>query len=432
MPSRAEIRGSVETALRAVSLAIIAWMLWLSLDRARPETVVSAGSSNLELAARDWSTSGIAPDRIALHLDSTPSPVQRDWLGALLGAGSNVTWSGDLPVIGVGVQPIASPRRGFTILAAAPAASSVRVDDDAGALDTAVAKKGGARFAIPSASGMIRVQVGGSTATSILPDSARIRRVLVIGSAGWESKFVVAALEEDGWKVDAEMKVSSVVSVTQGVSSPLDTSRYSAVVVLDGSAAPRASAIARYAASGGGVILAGTSGALDAFSAIRAGAPGKTEQGSVLSAEPGGISLASLSLSPLASLRSDAIPLDSRNGQVAAAARREGSGRILQHGYVDTWRWRMGGGDSAPDAHREWWTRAVASVAYAPHSARSVPREADDAPVAHLIAALGASSPSRSNTLATVASSVSLWLLFVLRASSLLAEWISRRLRGEP
>lgn len=430
MPSRAKVRGGFETALRAASIAILAWMLWLSLDRVSPESVLSARSPNLALEVRDWSMRGIAPDRIIAQLDSTPSPVERDWLGALLGAGSKVTWNGDLPVAAVGVQPIASPRGGFTVLAATSAAQGIRIVDDVGTLDTASARNGGARFSIPSASGVIHAKVGGSTASAILPDSVHLRRVLVIGSAGWEAKFVVAALEEDGWKVDAEMRVAPGANVTQGSLSPMDTSRYSAVIALDGAAASRASEIVRYATSGGGVILAGTAATLDAFNAIRAGSPGRLEAGSALSSEPGATTLASLSLTPITSLRSDAIALDRRGGSIAAAARRQGAGRVLQQGYMDTWRWRMGGGDAAPDEHREWWTRAVASVAYAPSIVSANRTHADNAPVARLVATLGSASTPQLPSLASAAGSVSLWLLFGMLAASLLAEWASRRLRG--
>lgn len=429
MRSRAEVRGKIETALRAVSLTILAWMLWLSLDRGRPEAVVSARSANLASAVRGWSRAGIAADRIAVQLDSTPSPLEREWLRALRGAGSDVRWSGDLPAAAVSVQAVASPRGGWNVLTAAPGKTRVRIADDIGTLDTADARSGGARFAVPSASGVIHAKVGGTTARAPLGDSVQVKRVLVIGSAGWESKFVVAALEEDGWKVDSDMYVARGANVRQGSLSPIDTSRYSAVVALDGSAASRASEIARYAASGGGVILAGSAGSLDAFTQIRAGAPGRAQSAPALESEPGSTTLRSLSVIPIASLRGDAIVLERRDGIIAAAARRHDAGRVLQEGYLDTWRWRMSGGDASPAEHRAWWTRAVASVAYAPHFASASNVVIDDAPVARLVEALGPSSGRPGSALAA-AGSVSLWWLFALLSFCLLAEWASRRLRG--
>jgi hypothetical protein len=431
MPSRADTRRRFETALRAVSIAILGLMLWLSLDRGRAQSLVSAGSADLGSGVRAWSMSGLAPDEIRVRLDRPPQPSERDWLAALRGAGSSVMWSGDIPVTALSVMPVASPRGGFTVLAAAPGSATIRLSDDVGPLDTAIARNGGATFSIPSATGVIRATTGLTTGVAALPDSARVRRVLVIGNAGWESKFTVAALEEDGWRVDADLRVAPGVNVTQGSLSAIDTSRYSAVIVLDGAAASRAPEITRYVASGGGLILAGSSAALDAFSGIRPGVPGKVEPGSVLHSEPGSTTLLSLPLVPAGSLRSDVIPLDRRNGSIAAVARRHGTGRVLQQGYVDTWRWRMSGGDDSPGDHRAWWTRAVASVAYSPsHALDSMRSEPDNAPFARLVASLGTPSPVSSPGIVSAASSIPLWLLFAILAISLPGEWASRRLRG--
>lgn len=430
MPSRAEIRGRIETVLRAVSIGLLGWMLWLSLDRGKPETVASAGSVNLGEALRAWSLAGAPPNRISVQLDSIPPTRDRDWLAALRSAGSSVSWSGDLPAVGVDVQPVASPRGGLTVLTAAPSAARIELIDDIGALDTADARGGGARFAIPSASGIVSAKVGGTIASAREVDNVQIRRVLVIGNAGWESKFVVAALEEDGWEVDAQMRVAPGISVTQGSINPIDTSRYAAVVALDGSAASHASDIVRYVAHGGGVILAGTASSVDAFSPIRAGAPGRSTGGTLLASDPGATTLRAVPLVPIAVMRGDAIVLDRRDGAIAAAARRHAGGRVLQQGYVDTWRWRMGGGDASLAEHRAWWTRAVAGVAYAPRIARSASGPADAAPVAGLIASLGDPSPRQASSLASAASSVSLWWLFALLSLSLIAEWASRRMRG--
>ena len=429
MPSRANVRAAIETALRALSIAILALMLWLSLDRGQPERVVSARSANLGPALRDWSVSGLAPDRVSLQLDRTPAPAHRDWIRALSRAGTDVAWRGNLLLAAVSVAPVPSPRGGFTVLAAAPSANRVSIEDDLGLIEGENAAGGGTRFFVPSASGSVIAKVGGTTARASLPDSVRIGRVLVIGSANWETKFVTAALEEDGWKVDADIRVAPGASVTQGASSQIDTARYSAVVALDGSAASRASDIARYAASGGGVVLAGTTGSLEAFASIRAGAVGRIQSPSATEGEPGSVTASSLSISPIVSLRPDATLLTSKNGFVVSAARRHVAGRVLQMGYIDTWRWRMSGGADSPAEHRQEWTRAVASVAYAP-TVRSSALATDDAPIAGLVAALGPSSQQPGPTLASAAGSISLWLLFAILSLSLLGEWASRRMRG--
>lgn len=428
MPSRAEIRGTLELALRATSIAILGWMLWLSLDSGRPELAVSAHSANLASALRDWSSAGVAPDRVAIRLDSTPSRVERDWMRALGHSGSSVSWSGNLPASAVAVHPVASPRGGLTVLVAAPSANRVTIEDELGLIEGATAAGGGALFGVPSAVGRVLAKVGSTRARAVTADSIRLGRVLVLGNAGWESKFVTSALEEAGWKVDAVMRVAPSVAVTQGALSVIDTSRYSAVVALDGSAVSQSSEIRRYVASGGGLVLGGATGSLDAFASLRAGVAGRVQTPSVLDAQPGSTTLESLSLLPIGSLRRDAVRLDVRRGATAAAARRHGSGRVVQQGYIDTWRWRMSGGDNAPAAHREWWTRLVSSVAYAP-IVRSADETADNAPNARLIEALG--PPSRpSASLATAAGSISLWLLFAILSISLLGEWASRRLRG--
>jgi hypothetical protein len=428
MPSRAETRGGIELALRAVSLGLLAWIFWLSLDRGRPESKVSAGSASLAASLHEWSRRGIAPDNVVAQLDSNPSPVERDWLRSLRGAGSVVSWSGNLPPVAVSAQPVASPRGGLRILAAAPAGTQISLSDEVGTLDTAIARQGGAAFSIASASGKISARAGAATARATIPDSVNVKRVMVIGSAGWETKFVVAALEEDGWKVDADIRVAPSVDVTQGSTSGLDTARYSAVIALDNSAAARAPEIIRFASNGGGVVLAGSAASNEGFSAIRAGASGKSE-GLALESEPGTVSLASLSYAPVAGMRGDAIPLDRRGSSVTVAARRYLSGRVIQSGYLDTWRWRMSGGDESPQAHRAWWTSTVANVAYAPRS-DSAYVASDNAPIASLVAALGPAASTSHANLGPKTATMPLWWLFALLSLSLLGEWASRRLRG--
>lgn len=428
MPSRADVRAGIETALRALSVAILALMLWLSLDRGQPEEVVAARSASLGPALRDWSRAGVPADRASIHLDRNPTPAHRDWIRALSRSGTSVNWRGDLPATAVSVQSVPSPRGGFTVLAAAPRANRVSIEDDLGLIEGETAANGGAKFLVPIATGNVVAKVGGTEARARMPDSVRIGRVLVIGTANWETKFVTAALEEDGWKVDTEMRVAPGVDVTQG-GAALDTARYSAVVALDESAVSRAPAIARFATSGGGVVLAGATGGLDAFASIRAGAAGRIQSPAATEGEPGSVKITSLPIAPVISLRADAIRLTTENGAVVSAARRHGAGRIFQAGYIDTWRWRMSGGNDAPAQHREWWTQAVASVAYAPaitHSAIAT----DNAPIAHLVAVLGPPSRQTGPTLASGAGSISLWLLYAILSLSLLGEWASRRLRG--
>jgi len=430
MPSRAETRGRIEMALRVVSVGIIAFMLWQSLDHGRIDSVVTAKTTSLGKGLRDWTRRGIAPSTISVQLDSVPSPRERDWLAALRASGSNVSWNGSLPAIGLDVQPVASPTGGYHMLVSAPAGSSVVIGDEIGPIDTVRAGNGGASVLTQSASGEISATTSGTTARATLPGTLRIRRVLVIGAADWESKFVITALEEDGWKVGAQTHLAPGVSVTQGSLNPIDTTRYSAVIALDRSASAYGSEIVRFAATGGGVIIGAAAAGVESLSPLRAGSAGRIDVPSAITSERGSVTLQSLSVLPVDALKSDAVALEKRGGSVAVAARRFGSGRVVQLGYLDTWRWRMSGGDNSVAEHRKWWTNAVAGVAYAPALTRSVIGLVGNAPVARLIESLGKPASAVKTPLASTAASVSLWWLFAILSSSLLAEWVSRRTRG--
>jgi hypothetical protein len=430
MPSRVEVRGRFETTLRIVSLGVIAWMLWLSLDRGRKESVVASNTAGLALALSDWTKSGIAPDNISVGADSVPTARQRDWLAALRASGSKVSWSGALPAIGIDVDPVASPTRGYNIRVSAPSGNSVVIGDDIGPIDTIRAQSGGARVTVASASGIVTAASSGTVGRAILPDTLRIRRVLVLGDAGWESKFVTAALEEDGWKVDAQAHVAPSVSVTQGSVTPIDTTRYAAVIALDHSASAYAAEIVRYVASGGGALIAAPAATVEGLSGLRAGLPGKIEAASSLETEPGSVTLQSLSLMPVTGMKGDAVALGRRGNSVTVAARRYGAGRVAQLGYLDTWRWRMSGGENSVAEHRKFWTNAVAGVAYAAAPRSEENAIVDNAPLARLIGALGRPSSAVKPSLAQTTGSVSVWWLFAILSLSLVAEWVSRRTRG--
>ena len=434
MPSRAEIRVRVEHVLRGIVIAALALILWQSLQDESDigSNPVSARGAGVGSALAKWSALARAPGRIHVQLDNAPAPVQRAWLGALAGAGSSVTWSGEIPAVMIEAEPVASPTGGTRVLVAAPAGSSVVMSDDVGVIDTVRAQGAGAALALNSVAGNLTATVRGSVASTLQPDSLLLRKVLVIGDAGWESKFVVAALEEEGWKVDAFIRVAPTVDVTQGSAAVIDTSRYSAVVALDGAASPYASRIIEFARTGGGVVLAPPAASLDAMAALRAGAVGRTNAESRTIQANAVASLATLPLAPIASLRSDAVPLERKSGGVAIAARRIGAGRVLQLGYEDTWRWRMAGGEAAVREHRDWWTGLVSSVAHAPRIPRGATAftSTDEAPMAGLVASIGPATSASAR--ADLSRSQSDWMawLFVLLSLGLIGEIASRRLRG--
>jgi hypothetical protein len=430
MHSRAEMRVGVEHALRGIVIAALAVMLWQSFQEqtdSRGHSVRARGVS----ALAKWSGLAKAPERIHVQLDSVPSSVQRAWLGALAGAGSSVTWSGDLPPVMIDAQPIASPIGGTKVLVGAPSGSSVVLSDDVGVIDTVRTQTGGVALALPSVAGGLTARVGRSVASTLPRDSVVLHKVLVIGNAGWESKFVPAALEEEGWKVDAFIRVAPGVDVVQGSVALIDTSRYSAVVALDGAASPYANRIIEFARAGGGVVLAPEAASLDAMAPLRAGTVSRATSAARAIQAARSVSRATLALAPITSLRSDAVAIERRAGAVAIAAKRIGGGRLLQLGYEDTWRWRMGGGDGAVRDHRIWWTGLVSSVAYAPRVPRATVTAApDEAPMIGLVAAIGPNA--RAGVVSKLSGTPSDWMawLFMLLAFGLLGEVMSRRLRG--
>jgi len=430
MRSRVSGRQIAEHALRSASIGVLGLMLWQSLDDGVATSAVSARSGRLADALPEWTTISVAPELIAIRLDSAPTPRERDWLAALRGAGSDVRWSGNVAASAIAVQPVVSPKGGLVVMVAAPDNAVVELSDELGVIDSVRAAGEGAGFTVPVADGVLTARVGGTASRAALADSVTIRRLLVIGDAGWESKFVVAALEEDGWKVDADIRVAPGIGVSQGATASIDSSRYAAVIVLDASGAARSRQIAAYARSGGGVILAGRAASADEFAELRAGATGSEATGSAMQTSAGPTTLRTLSLVPIVNLKPDALALDRRAALVAAAARRHSAGRVMQHGYADTWRWRMSGGGNSVSEHRQWWTSAVASVAYAPRIVLPRVDETDAAPLAALTAALGPATASESASGGDGERVLSMWWLFGLLSVSLIGEWASRRLRG--
>jgi len=171
-------------------------MLWQSLrpanDTAAPSVRSDAvGSGKLA----EWSRLPVAPREIQLRPNSVPGAVEREWLRALAGAGSRVSWNGNLPATMIAIDPIASPSSGALISVAGPRASATVLRDDIGVIDTLELQRGGTSASVPTSAGTFTADISGSIASANLDDSLTLRRVLVIGTAGWESKFVVAGLE---------------------------------------------------------------------------------------------------------------------------------------------------------------------------------------------------------------------------------------------
>jgi hypothetical protein len=277
--------------------------------------------------------------------------------------------------------------------------------------------------------GRVTAQLAGYGATSPVPDRTDRQAVLVLGRAGWETRFVLAALGEAGWKVRGRLPVAPGVSVTDASVLPLDTARYDVVIALDSTAADLAPAMARFVAQGGGAIVAGSAldvGVLRGIAPARAAArrPGR------ILLEGDTLTRGDLPIRPLVALRDDAIALERQPAGLAVAVRRAGKGRVAAVGYDESWRWRMQGGEPGEAAHRDWWSRMTGLVApeRAPSGVSPI-RRSGAAPRAALIDALG--EPAAASAAHTSVSPSRLpFVLLVLVLVALLAETASRRFRG--
>ena len=425
------VRRLAELVLRALAVAALAVLLWRAL-RPTPDARTELARGNIDAALERWTTS--PPGAMHIVFDSAPNDARRAWIRALVRAGTPAQWSSPRPIAPAAVtaEPVPEPYGATRVRLASGSGEPVAVGDAAGLIDS-LPQGGSTELELTAIAGGVRAASSTFVATTTSRDSIGLKPVLVLGSAGWESKFTIAALEERGWRVSSRVRVAPNIAVTQGTLGAIDTSRYSAVIVLDSSAAPSASEIARYARNGGGVVLVGTTARSDAFAAIAPGSVGKRiagVAGAVASSDP----RTGLGAFPVASVRADAVPLESRDRAVLIAARRVGVGRVIQLGYDETWRWRMAGGDAAATAHREWWSRLVAAVAYAPIVRRASTGDVmiDETPLASLVDALGA-PVSLDRTLVPPRDETGITrLLFAVAMLGLLLEWTSRRLRGAP
>ena len=428
MPSRPDLRRSLELTARVCALALLAWMIVRSAaPRGSAEVHERTDSHALQAALAAWT---LAPEPTAVHVTASFAPAarEREWLRALARAGVRVSWSGDsIPATAIEVAARTDPAGGVRAYVAAPAGSSAVLSDAVGLIDTVDVKPGANALSLPVTAGALDLLVRDQRARAAAPDSILPRQVSVLGRAGWEGKFVMAALEERGWKVSSRLRVGPNVFVAQGTPLALDTAHTGTVIALDSSAASYARAIVAFERSGGGVVLAGDAplaASLRTLSSGRAGARVAAASLSFASATP----RRALGFFPIVALASDAVPLESRDGRVIAAARRAGAGRVVQLGYDETWRWRLAGMGDAPAAHRDYWSAVVSAAAYRSAKPVSAAAAIDAAPLASLHADLG--PPSVPGAAPLRISAGLRWWMFVLLALLLLGEWTSRRLRG--
>ncbi len=428
MRSPAERALLFERAARAAAFALVAFAFWRMLGGAAP-----GGASRVQASALARDLPALeAAHTPAIHVavDGLPDPAERDALAAVAHAGTRVTWNGAaLPPLAAVAGRAREP--GGPVQIAIASTADVSLADGLAALDTVRAGSAarGATITIGAPSGALSARSGGTRAPVGVPGEQALHPVLVLGRAGWEAKFAVAALEEQGWSVEQRVVVAPGVDVLQGKSGAIDTSRYSAIVALDTTLGTAGPSIVRFVQTGGGLVLladAANAASLRAIAPARVGARTLASERAFDVAYP----VNAMPLFPLESPRADAVRLSLRGTSLTIAARREGAGRVLQAGFDETWRWRMQGGADAVAAHRAWWSRMVSSVAATPlislDEADARP-SAESAPLARWIDALGAATvdvPARSQSRQLPG-----WLLPALMLC-LLAEWSSRRWRG--
>lgn len=362
----------------------------------------------------------------------------RDSLAARARAGDAVTWSGDIAAVATSSEPVRDPSARTRISVVSDGA--VALGDSLGELDSLPA--GGGSISVSGLRGAVRVRDGLTSAGASASDTARTGaapgRVFVLGRVGWEAKFTIAALEEDGWEVDARLRLSDALRVTQGASRMPVLGTHAVVVALDTVLGADAAQLMRFVRAGGGLVLSGEAAAAPAFAAL---APARTPAltpariATRVTGDPdafdAGEPLHALPLLPLTTLRADAVVLERRDAVVAVAARRIAAGRVVQSGVEESWRWRMQGGASGAREHREWWTRLVSAAAGSVPSgpfAEATPAVEPSAPRAALVHRLGPAVPF-APIIPSDPRPLPAWL-GALTLILLVAEWASRRARG--
>jgi len=437
-------RAIVEWLLRGASLLLLGFLVWQALHALREQTTSSAHGAGVRAALERWSTvESPAKAHVVFDSATVPSPEVRDWMAALRAAHTGTTWFGPaLAASAIGVTPVVDPTHPVRVWVAAPRGSAVVLSDALGVIDSvAVRASGGAVFTTSHVDGIVRATLGdhaaGSAATALLHDSLTVRPVLLLGIAGWEGKFILASLQEYGWTVDARFGLSPKGDVVQGAPTlVIDTAHYSAVIAIDSSASKYAGRIREYVRQGGGLVASGAAAALPAFAELLPGTAGAPLQDAPFESDSIHPRHA-LALMPLTRLVPGAVAIETRAGAqgsivVAAAARRIGTGRVLQLGYLDSWRWRMGGIGDPVASYRAWWSKVVSSVAFAPRTSIPATAIVEPTPLATLVATLGSPTQQTATRRSPLDDPRLLPILFALLMTTLFAEWTSRRLRGRP
>lgn len=419
----ADRRQWLEAVCRAGAFSLILFMIYRAIvppKQSAPQDAIVAQIADLR------ALTGEAPaSEIHFKLEGTPTAMERAWQSALRSVGSTITWSGNSRPIVLSGKPDASPDRGHTLSGYAAQDSVITIRDNISVIDSVSNHTRFVTLPVAVSSGRVRAVAGRDSASVALLDSTLLRSVLVIGRAGWETKFAIAALEEAGWKTDALVFVAPAVTTTQGTVASIDTAHYSAVVAIDGSAASRAREINSFVRSGGGLILGETAARLQSFAPLRVSSRVPSPRQTSMDGDT--VSRASAPFTRL-DIRPTAVAIERRGSDITVAAMRVDFGRVIQIGFADTWRWRMQGSQQSLVDHRDWWSGHVADVAYAPRISNTAAGN-DGAPYADFVSIAGLPLtilPSAGRV--GESSSELIWILLLF--GLLMTEWTSRRLRG--
>ncbi len=464
-------RVLIERMCRVLALAALIaaiWWMWKPDLSAVPDgrtRMFSVDDRQSELAndiARFLRDPARSSDTLLASLNALPGPSARALLGAVAAAGLPFQWldSSGARGLALSVTRDASPAAPVELRASWPMGTLPLVITDRGGLIDSLDPGADSRVTNPSshdsrvlqvsawrlaaASSPVEARLGHSVAIQQEHAARPPKRVMLVGTPSWESKFTTVALEEAGWVVDSRIQLSPTAFSESGNPGRLDTARYDVVVVVD-SMQVDAAAIRRFVRLGGGLVLTGDALRIPELADLRparairlqaaiAGAllgpaPRDGLESWLLSAEPGAETL-------VASNRANGSPL--------VLARRDGAGRVLAMAYRQLWRWRMEGSDEGMSEHRNWWSAVLAAAAFSntgqSGAVMADPFPGDAAPWADMAAMAGMpldsvqtgviplSRDSRTRALAYRLPLPA--ILFAVMAISLLVEWTSRRLRG--
>jgi len=444
VPGAATSAGTLRragAALHTVALVCMLLALWrLRTPTVSPSPVVAVGvdgTLDTQLATLLRTPS----DTIDVTLQSVPTARDRALLRTLRGSGHVLRLRADAPLVASAVSAEAEWRAsgGTRVQLVGGHSLVATLSDGAGLLDSVRFDSAGVRRRTGPLEGALLLR-GRTIRAAVAPLVAAapvVARVFVTGAATWESRFLIAALEESGWPVDVAVSLSPTVTVTQGAVRAPSRARHAIAIVLPGASAAAIAALPSFVRRGGGVVIVGEAARSAGLGALRAGAPGTLLAGE-LGAEAGDKPRHGLDLVPVASLTAGSVALESRDGRVAVAARRIGAGRVVQVGYDNSWLWRMGGTDDAPMAHRRWWSALLSGLVPLSHPTTTVRMTPatdtlDAAPVAALARDIGlpdvrAASASVRGTSRSAA--LDLRWLMAIATLALVVSWTLRRWRG--